>query len=62
MYKLLLLFKSLLKKKRLTGEKLEAMSAAPFSFPIGDIKTNGHWASDGEVAVGGDPHTQQTLK
>lgn len=38
------------------------MSAAPFSFPIGDIKTNGHWASDGEVAVGGDPHTQQTLK
>lgn len=38
------------------------MSAAPFSFPIGDIKTDGHRASDGEVAVGGDPHTQQTLK
>lgn len=32
--------------KRLTGEKLETMSAAPFSFPIGDIKTDGHRASD----------------
>lgn len=38
------------------------MSAAPFPFPIGDIKTNTHWVSDGAVAVGGDPHTQQTLK
>lgn len=34
------------------------MSAAPFSFPIGDIKTNGHGTSDGDVVVGGDPHTQ----
>lgn len=38
------------------------MSAAPFPFPIGDIKTNTHWVSDGAVAVRGDPHTQQTLK
>lgn len=59
--KIIIIFLNLFLKRR-TGKILEAMSAAPFPFPIGDIKINGHWASNGEVAVGGDPHTQQTLK
>lgn len=46
----------------LTGEVLEAVSAAPLPLPVGDVKTNGHGPSDGQVAVGGDPHAQQALQ
>lgn len=46
----------------LTGEILEAVSAAPFPFPVGDIKTNRHRPADGQVAVRGNPHAQQTLE
>lgn len=45
----------------LTWEILEAVSAASFPLPVGNIKTDGHRTVGGEVAVGGNSHTQQTL-
>lgn len=45
----------------LTGQILEAVSAASFPLPIGDVETDGHRPTDGQVAVGGDSHAQQTL-
>lgn len=38
------------------------MSAAPLPLPVRHVKTNGHGSTDGEVAVDGDPHTQQALE
>lgn len=45
----------------LTGEILEAVRAAPFPLPVGDVEANRHWPTDRQVAVRGNSDTQQTL-
>lgn len=47
--------------KTLTGQVLEAVGAASFPLPVGDVQTDGHGPADGRVAVGRNPHAQQTL-
>lgn len=46
----------------LTGDIFKAMSAAPFPLAVGDVKTDRHRTSDGQVAVGRHPHAKQTLE
>ena len=48
--------------RTLTGNVLETMCAAAFPLAIGDVQTDRHGPTHRPVAVGGDPHTQQTLQ
>ena len=48
--------------RTLTGNVLETVCAAALPLAVGDVQTDGHGPTDGPVAVGGNPNTQQPLQ